>query len=141
MDTGFGGILEKLDEYMGRSLTRLVLFSFCILIIAAAIAAVIGIVHQLAEMRQDPEIWRIVVGTIGQLLLYCVIAWAAVAFATYRVSQHYDRLYEASKDVIDRSETANRHMTNALEKYQEAAAMSERAETLLDVASKRTRSN
>lgn len=138
MDMGFGGVLEKLDEYVGRSLTRLVLFAFCILIITATVAAVIGIVHQLSEIRQEPAIWRLVVGSIGQLLLYFTIAWAAVAYAKYRVSQHYDRLQEYSSILVERSESAHRHMTKALETYQKAAAMREEARAVLNAGSERT---
>lgn len=112
VDLGFGGLIEKFEEHLGKLATRILLIIIYGLIVAWLARTAISAVVAAEAMIADENDLAAVLGYGLRILLAAVVWLVCAAFLRWQ----HQRLMGRSNELLQKAETAVAHQKEVLDK-------------------------
>ena len=151
MDLGFGGLIEKIEEYFGKTLTKLLIAGLMLLVGLWMINSMVSAVASIEALVRDENTASAVLGHALRVAV-AVLIYAAGGYMLYRstnkrVKQLEDatqicqdkinRLQELLVQAEEQTEQAKAHRARADIQIERAEVQAERAQELIREAERR----
>ena len=142
VDLGFGGLIEKIEEYFGRRFTQALIGFICFVLLTWGLELFIGMVLKIDSMAASTSTIESVFGIILTVVLYAALGVVVGKLVTASSKRILDKaagmIKESNEFLAEQRVELRKEVLAEKERFEKwEAQLEERAEQVIEMAKKR----